>query len=342
MTYVSQNLTAERRLIEHVDAASSFDTAFEILQRDGVLIVERAADSKLLARLNDEMEPWFDAACHGAGKFFGRGTRRFSGLLAKSPASAGLVEHPLVLALAEAVLKGDPAAPRCDVVDLNLTQAIGIEPGEDAQFLHRDEELWPFARDFEVMVNVMWAFDDFTTENGATRLIPGSHKWARDRQPELGETVQATAPAGSAIIWLGGVLHAGGANHSDKIRRGAIISYKLGWLAPAEKMLLSVPPAAARALPERTQQLLGYQLHRPNLGWVEGRDPIEWLRGDFGDLAPAADNLTAAHEDLLKHLETSPGEVHRLCFLGPKLWMITRASCSCCLRSTAAATLSKA
>ena len=89
---------------------------------------------------------------------------------------------------------------------------------------------------------------------------------------------------------------------AEIVRRGLVMSYSVGWLAPAEKLLLSIPPETARALPQRLQQLIGYQIHRPNLGWVEGRDPIEWLRGEMGDLAPAGDNLTPPQAAALAQL----------------------------------------
>ena len=158
----------------------------------------------------------------------------------------------------------------------------------------------------ELMANVMWLLDDFTLENGATRLIPGSHHWDRTRAPALGETVAATAPAGSALIWLGGLLHGGGANRSNAVRRGVVVSYRLGWLAPAERLQLVTPREVAAALPERLQQLLGYQLHRPNLGWIEGQDPIRWLRGEIGSLAAARDNYHPAMAQKVEALLHDP------------------------------------
>ena len=141
----------------------------------------------------------------------------------------------------------------------------------------------------------MWTLDRFTKENGGTLLLPGSHRRARQLNEQYyDEAVAAEAPAGSAIIWTGALIHGGGANRTARPRRGLVMSYSPAWLAPAEKLMLSTPPEVARALPERLQRLLGYQLHRPNLGWVEGRDPIDWLHGRTGALAPAADNLTPA------------------------------------------------
>ncbi|MDR3512559.1 MAG: phytanoyl-CoA dioxygenase family protein [Caulobacteraceae bacterium] len=258
------------------------------LSAHGVVVIEGLLDPARLKQLKGQLAPWFAAAEVGEGPFFGRRTRRFGSLLAKAPASAELALEPLALGPIEALLKADGA---CDEIELNLTQAIAIDPGEAAQVLHRDETLWPVRLAFERMANVMWALDDFTLENGATRLIPGSHLWDRTRAPAPGEAVAATAPAGSAVIWLGGVLHGGGANRSDAVRHGLVVSYRLGWLAPAERLQLVTPRATAAALPERLQRLLGYQLHRPNLGWIEGQDPIRWLRGEVADLAPTADNF---------------------------------------------------
>ncbi len=279
------------------------------LRAQGVVVIEGLLGSSRLEQLRSELQPWFAAALPGEGPFFGRRTRRYGSLFAKAPASADLALDPLTLGPIEVLLKADGA---CDEIELNLTQAIAIEPGEPAQVLHRDEALWPVSLAFERMANVMWALDDFTAENGATRLIPGSHLWDRGRPPAPGEAVAATAPAGSAVIWLGGVLHGGGANRSVEPRRGVVISYRLGWLAPAERLQLVTPLKVAQALPERLQRLLGYQLHRPNLGWIEGQDPIRWLRGEVRDLAATADNLPPEQAALFEALLRDPAfEVYR-------------------------------
>jgi ectoine hydroxylase-related dioxygenase (phytanoyl-CoA dioxygenase family) len=307
MTLVQQNLVSDSALgLARVGPAVSHEALRQLLERDGAVIVENVLEPSALRRLKDELNPWFQDALSGEGAFFGRSTRRFSGLFAKSACVADLAANATVLEAIEAILKGPPEHPSCDAIELNLTQAIAIEPGETPQFLHRDEDLWPFPNTFEIMANAMWMIDDFTIENGATRLIPGSHRWPRDREPVPGEALSATAPAGSVVLWLGGVLHGGGANASQDTRRGLVISYRLGWLASAEKLLLSTPLEIARKLPERVQRLLGYQVHRPNLGWIEGQDPLKWLKGEIGPLAHTADNLTASHEALLMAVQEHP------------------------------------
>jgi ectoine hydroxylase-related dioxygenase (phytanoyl-CoA dioxygenase family) len=273
------------------DPNAPVDAVSQALEQDGAVIVEDLVQSDALARLGTELSPWFARAPCGEGLFFGRRTRRFSGLFAKSAASWPLAIHPFVLAVVERALRVGEAG-HCDAVQLNLTQAIGLEPGQASQAPHRDDALFPFAHDFELMVNAMWALDRFTVDNGATLIAPGSNRWDRTRAPMAAEFAAADAPAGSVILWLGSTLHCGGANRSAQIRRGVTLSYSLGWLAQAEKLLLTTPPDLARRMPERLQRLLGYQVHRPNLGWIEERDPLEWLNGAIGELAPAQDHLT--------------------------------------------------
>jgi ectoine hydroxylase-related dioxygenase (phytanoyl-CoA dioxygenase family) len=188
--------------------------------------------------------------------------------------------HPVILAVMdEFLLKG------CRQYQLNLTQAIQIGPGEPQQIMHPDDPLFPFVHPgYEAMINCMWAVDEFTSENGATNVVPGSHKWERvglipEREPVQDEITQGAMPAGSVLIYFGSLLHCGGANRSAKPRTGIVLSYCQGWLRQSENQYLAVPLEIAKTLPERLQRLLGYFVHEPNLGQIEGRDPIELLQG---------------------------------------------------------------
>lgn len=288
--------------LPRLGADATPEAVLEQLRAHGVVVIEALLDRGRLDTLKTQLAPWFAAAQVGEGPFFGRRTRRFGSLFAKAPASAALALDPLTLEPIESLLR----ANGCDAIELNLTQAIAIDPGETAQLLHRDENLWPAEIAGERMANVMWTLDDFSSVNGATRFVPGSHLWDRKRAPQPGEAVSAVAPAGSAILWLGGTLHGGGANSSAAARRGVVVSYRLAWLAPTERLQLVTPRAVAAALPERLQRLLGYQLHRPNLGWIEGQDPIRWLRGEVGDLAPAADNFPPEMARMVEALMSDP------------------------------------
>lgn len=291
-----RNSRALPRVPSNIDPAE----AARILSEEGFLIVEDVLQSHVLSCLKAELKPWFTRARKGEGMFLGRGTKRFSALFAKSAMTKLLALDPLMLALSDNVLK---AGGSCETYEINLTQAIGIEPGEPAQIMHRDDDIWPISYDGEVMLNAIWMLDDFTEENGATRVIPGSHKWPRVRHPEPGEAIYAEASAGSLLVFLGSTLHGGGANRSRATRHGILLSYRVAWLAPTEKLLLSIPQNVARTLPTQLQKLIGYQLHRPNLGWIECRDPIGWLNGEFKDIAPASDNLPERHRALLEDIE---------------------------------------
>lgn len=283
--------TPMRPEIARLDRCVSRQYLRRTLARDGAAIIERLLPPRTLDRLSHELAPWFARARAGEGPFFGRATRRFSALFERAPVTAELALWPGLFEPLEALLLG-PDRAHADCIQINLTQAIGIDPGEPAQALHRDDAMFPVTPGHELMVNVMWTVDAFTAENGATRIIPGSHRWPASRRGEDAETCAAAAPAGSAIIWLGATWHGGGANLTAACRRGVVISYSLGWLAQAEKLLLSLSSECVRNLPARLQALIGYQVHRPNLGWVEGRDPREWLNGRFDGLAAASDNMT--------------------------------------------------
>jgi len=305
MTKAHFDLSRAAGALPRVTPNASVESIVDQLRSQGAVIIENLLCGDALSAVQSDLEPWFANAPCGEGAFFGKSTRRFGALFCKSPHTIDLACHPLVVSVMESLLCRQPnVGAVCNTIEISATQAIGIEPGEPAQFLHRDEELWPFPHDFEIMANAMWAIGDFTVENGATRIIPGSHYWPLDQHPCPGESVPAEPDDQGAC--LGGTLHGGGANVSNGIRRGVVFSYKLGWLAPQEKLLLSIPPEDARRLPEKLQRLIGYQLHKPNLGWIEGRDPIEWLRGDVQIMAAATDNLTPAHEALLADVEANP------------------------------------
>jgi ectoine hydroxylase-related dioxygenase (phytanoyl-CoA dioxygenase family) len=278
--------------------ADTASTVSARLEESGFAIIPGALSPAGLADLNSQLEPWFEQALAGRGPFLGRRTRRFSALFARAPRTIDLAINPTILGMVQKLLKDD-------AIQINLTQAIAIDPGEPAQALHRDEAMFPARFPGEVMVNVLWTLDDFTDANGATRVVPGSHRWPKERRGQDDESIAAEAPAGSAIIWLGSTVHGGGGNRTNLPRRGLIISYSLGWLAPAEKLLLSIPPEVARGFPRRLQRLMGYQVHHPNLGWIEGRDPIEWLEGRVTDLAAADDHLPPEIADRVERLMAS-------------------------------------
>ncbi|MFZ2028854.1 MAG: phytanoyl-CoA dioxygenase family protein [Vitreimonas sp.] len=263
------------------------ETDIAALKRDGFVILRDLLNPKQIEMLRGELEPWLERTPRCEGDFHGWKTTRVGGLLAKAPMVQHMALHWRALAIAETLLR-----PNCDSIQLNLTQATRVHPGERAQVPHRDEEMWPCStqgRDW--LINVLWAVDDFTTDNGATRLWPGSHRDQLDRSLDPAASIAAEMPSGSALVFLGSLTHGAGANASTASRTGVIVSYCLGWLRPYENQFLAYPRGVVRYFPEQLQRMIGYQIHRPNLGAWEGRDPIEWLEGEVG-YYPFVDALT--------------------------------------------------
>lgn len=244
------------------------------LQAHGLCIVEGLADAAAMAALGSELAPLFDAipmGGNGAPAPRNRTRRIHSRLLASSPCYGALVLHPLVRAVC-----GEILGPHCVRDQLSSVQGIEVWPGAAAQELHRDDAIFRMPRPRpEMELNAMWAVDDFTAGNGATRVIPGSHRWEDGRKPgPAEEVVAAEMPAGSVLIWLGSTWHGAGANGSLRPRRGAYVGYSLGWLRQEETLYLALPPAVARNLPEALQRLIGYELKGTmTLGWLDGGDP---------------------------------------------------------------------
>ena len=246
-----------------------------------------------VAALARDLAPDFAQTERSVGLFYGNRTRRFHGLLRRSPLAKDFVLHLDILSFVEAIL-----GRHCDTAQLNLTQAIEIEPGSEAQPPHRDQDMWPIhAPGVEYLVNVMWPFTSYTRENGATVLWPGSNR----RQDEIllaeDEAIAAEMEPGDALIFLGSTLHGGGANTTDTPRRGMIVSYSLGWLKPYELPWLAYPPEIARGFPRELADLAGYKAHRPNLGTHEGRCP-SLLLGD-SPVGGAVDALRGDQEALI-------------------------------------------
>jgi ectoine hydroxylase-related dioxygenase (phytanoyl-CoA dioxygenase family) len=281
--------------VPRLAADCSADQVAAALAEQGCAIVERLVEPARMARARAELEPWLEATPTGPDGFAGRHTRRTGALVARSATCRELVMHPLVLATVRAAL------PHATGFQLHLTQVIAIGAGERAQAIHRDQwafDFFPFPPGYEVQCNTIWAMTDFTARNGATRVIPGSHRYADKLGFQESDTEPAEMPAGSALFYTGSLYHGGGANRSDATRMGVNITYAASWLRQEENQYLSVPAEIARTLPEPLLRLLGYARGAYALGYVDDlRDPLEALLGratgeGFGDLASAARKAT--------------------------------------------------
>jgi ectoine hydroxylase-related dioxygenase (phytanoyl-CoA dioxygenase family) len=236
------------------------------LDRDGFAVVESLLSAADAAAVRAGLRDVLDRTPTGRNDFEGYLTRRIYALFAKTRAFDPLAIHPLLLQVLDQVL--GPS------YQLSAPTGIEIGPGEKAQMLHTDDGIYPLPRPHaDVVLNTMWALDDFTAANGATRVVPGSHRWT-DRQPvDPDDTVTVEMPAGSVLFILGSLWHGGGANRTDRARLGVLLEYAAGWLRPQENHVLAVPPTVMRTLDPRLQELLGYGIHPPFVGYVDGRHP---------------------------------------------------------------------
>ncbi|MEL7545220.1 MAG: phytanoyl-CoA dioxygenase family protein [Pseudomonadota bacterium] len=273
----------------------------EILHRDGALIIEDVLDADALAVLRSELAPYVDATEQGRDDFTGRHTTRTGALVARSAACRDLVMHPTILGGAKDFLD-----PYCEKIQLHLTQLIRIQPGQGEQPLHRDRLAWGgyLPADIEPQFNTIWAVTDFTKENGATQVVPGSNTWEPTRKAEPSEIRYAEMKAGSVLLYSGSVIHSGGANQSDGDRMGLNITYTLGWLRQEENQYLSCPPHIAKDLDPELQALLGYAMGSYALGYftpplAPGKGP-EVVPPEFlfnGKVASWGDDLYDAVSD---------------------------------------------
>lgn len=262
------------------------------LRRDGYRILHGVAPAPVHALAKD-LEPVFAETPFCQGDFYGRRTKRFGSLLRRSRHMADLVLAPLVLPAVEAIL-----GTGCERIQLNLTQAIEIHPGEVRQFPHRDQDMWRGADGSqEYLVNVLWPLTPFTRDNGATEIYPGSHGVTGMAKEDPGPPIYAECEPGAAICFLGSTAHGAGANISENVRRGVLVSYSLGWLKPYENLWLAYPPHVARDFPPGLAALAGYAQHRPNLGNYEGQCPSILLQDDPPGPVGAVDALRPDQAD---------------------------------------------
>ena len=276
--------------ITHLTSNASAPQVADVVAADGAVIVDHLAPVALMDRIGEELAPWLAATPTGPDAFSGSRTRRTGALIARSPASRELVLHPLSLGVTGLVLE------RASNFQLHLTQAIAIGAGASAQPIHRDQwafDFFPFPRGYEVQCNSIWALTEFSTENGATRVVVGSHKADDGVAYRIEDTEPAEMGRGSVLYYSGSVYHGGGPNRTDTTRLGINITYNVAWLRQEENQYLSVPREIAATLPVDLLRLMGYDRGAYALGYIDDlRDPIEAVRPGtgsvgFGSGAPA-------------------------------------------------------
>jgi len=266
----------------------SFASWRDEFDRLGYLIFQRVLPQERVAEIRAALAPHLARDLKGRNDFEGVKTNRVYALLAKSPVFAGLVVHPLVMAFVEAEL-GESCL-------LSALLAINLQPGETVQPWHFDDGGAKIPRPRPPLgVSTFWAIDDTTELNGATEIIPGSHLWDGDiitgavrpadfsnraverETVDRADAIKITMPSGSLAITKGTLWHRGGANRSDHSRLIVTPQYCAGWVRQLENMCLAVPPELADRLPERVRELIGYSIHPPFMGHVDGLHPKRLL-----------------------------------------------------------------
>ncbi len=206
--------------------------------------------------------------------FEGQHTTRIYNLLVHGPLYEGIPTHPNVLPVVERVL--DPG------LLISSLSSIAIGPDETPQPVHADDQLIPIARPHAPFIcNTMWAISEFTEENGATRLVPGSHLY--DQAPnvlEPHETIAAEMAKGSVLVWVGSLWHGGGANRTNRRRVGMAMNYCAGFLRQQENQQLGVDPALVRSFPRRLQELIGYSVYNGLIGHIDKKHPAKAVLGE--------------------------------------------------------------
>ena len=261
-TYSAEAAAVDQDMVDEQHAA---------LMRDGYIILRDLVPPETLEALRAAARPWLDRM--GRNSFEGERTQRIYGLPAKLREADPFIEHPLVLAHLNRLLLPNYL--------LSQAQVINIMSDSPPQPLHMDDGFYPWPRPRPALsVATVFAVDDFTADNGATVAVPGSHLWGEERVAGPGdETVKAIMPAGSCILFLGNLWHGGGENRSGADRLAVTAQYCEPWVRTQENYFLSVPPHTVAAVSENIRRMLGYSIHPPFMGMVNGMHPKRMLPG---------------------------------------------------------------
>ncbi|MCY3885486.1 MAG: phytanoyl-CoA dioxygenase family protein [Gammaproteobacteria bacterium] len=237
----------------------------------GYAVVPEFLDLKVLSRLRSDLKPIFDAIGSRESEKFGQQTLHTHNLLAKTRAVDELLLDDRLLSLIEEILGPD--------FQVSGVAAMRPGPGDRRQHLHTDDGHYPIPRPHPpLIVNTLIALDPFTAQNGATEVIPKSHRF-KERLSQEPATVTVEMPAGGLLLWDGALWHRGGGNSTkDSYRRSINVNFNLAWLKQRENQFVGVPPEVVVAMPERLQALIGYKLTNFGLGSVDYQNPIETVK----------------------------------------------------------------
>jgi len=254
-------------------SGSSVDSAIveadlAALDRDGYVIWENLLDTEECRQIREVVRPWLEHT--GRNSFEGLRTQRIYSVLSRTRVCDRLVDNPRVLAVLDQLLMPNYL--------LSALQAINIQPGEIAQLAHHDDGFYPIPRPrAPLTAATIWAIDDFTADNGATMVIPGSHRWGQRPPNPEDQAIPVVMPAGSCVFFVGTLWHGGGANNTTRERLAVTAQYCQPWLRPMEAFTLSISREIARTVSDDIRRMLGYSIHPPFVGAVDGLHPLRLL-----------------------------------------------------------------
>jgi len=257
-------------------APDTLQAELDALASEGFVVLERVLSSKEISSLCTALNPYLQGQHYGRNRFEGLRTQRVYALVAKDPVFADLVVHPRLLGLLDALLEPNYL--------LSAALAIHLGPGEEAQPFHYDDGSYHVPRPRPAIGgSAIWALDNFTADNGATEVIPGSHRWGNERPLADDQRVRTIVmPAGSVVVFQGTLWHRGGANRSDRSRLAITPQYCQPWARQLENMALAVPLDVAARCPQRVQEMLGFSIHPPLMGYVDGMHPARLIDPAYG------------------------------------------------------------
>ena len=251
--------------IPELTADDPIDRIVDALDEAGCVVVAGALDRSPREAIRSELAPHLATARvvedDDPDQFYPGRTRRVTALVARSPTVTDeLVAHPTTIGVCDAFL-----LPNGEFgYQLHVTAALEVGPGARAQVLHREDDSFTFFAEPRpnLIVASMWAISEFRADNGATLVVPGSHRWPADRVATDAEIVQAEMAAGSVLFWLGSTLHGAGPSTAEDWRHGVILTYSLGWLRQEENQYLDVPPERVEQLTPEIRRIVGFDMYR--------------------------------------------------------------------------------
>lgn len=241
------------------------------VEEHGYAVVPEFLDRTMLRQLRRDLSPIFDSIGSRESEEYGKQTIHTHNLLAKTRAVDELLLDDRLLSLIEGILGKD--------FQVSGVAAMRPAPGDQRQHLHTDDGHYPIPRPHKpLIVNTLIALDSFTKQNGATEVVPKSHRFTEKLSQDSHTTI-VEMPAGGLLLWDGAIWHRGGGNSTlSSYRRSINVNFNLAWLKQRENQFIGVPPEVVVAMPQELQALIGYKLTNFGLGSVDYRNPIETVK----------------------------------------------------------------